>query len=471
MRYKLRLLFQDALPVLLGVLIALFVAQSLSAQPLDLKRIEAVADSVARERLAAGVTPGMAVAVGKDGEVIFSKGYGQADLEMGVSARAETVYHIASITKQFTAAAVMRLVEQGKLSLDDSITEYLPDFPTQGHRITVRHLLNHTSGIRDYFDLEEEDRRRFRFGLSYEEMAALFAEQPFDFKPGAQWGYSNTAYLLAGEIISRITGLPYATYVEHELLKPLGLENIMQCDPRRVVPNRAEGYKTDAAGQFVNEDEGSAWALGGGDGGLCATARDLVRWTQLLHSGQVVSPASLAQMTAPAVLADGKTRTYGLGLDLAHVHERPAVLHNGEIDGHRAYLIHYPEDGLTFAVLMNSGLGNPGNVEEVLARTALGIELEKVLDLSLAAEDMVPYEGTYTFQFGSGTQEMRVFREEEGLMVQIPGVLSRLRYQGSHVFIPAVDDELRLTFGMKQGRAEGVTLHMRGRAFEGKWKP
>lgn len=453
------------LTIILGILTGLLAAGSAPARDLDLKRIAAAADSAARAQISAGITPGVTVAVAKGGEVVFVRGYGQADVEVSAPARPETVYQIGSLTKQFTAAAVMRLVEAGKISLDAPLTKYLPDYPTQGRRVTVRHLLNHTSGIKDYAELGMGYwLREFRLDLSDREMIDLFAKQPFDFEPGEKYRYNNSGYYLLGVIIERVTGTPYGDHVERELLQPLGLSKTVYGDNRRVIPNRADGYAYERGGELIKAPYVSTRVYGAA-GGLCSTAGDLIRWTHLLHSGRVVTAASLKQMTSPTVLSTGEAITYGFGLDLARLGELQKIAHGGDAAGFNCYLTHYPDSGLTIAVLTNSDKGMPpGRIEEAVARSAHGLTSPAVLDLPLTAEDIARYEGTYLAGRAPRPTEVRVFGDNGRLKVQVgQGKAFLFRHQGDHVFVPEFDDKVRLVFSVEAGRAEGVTLHQGSR--------
>ncbi|WP_017733244.1 serine hydrolase domain-containing protein [Nafulsella turpanensis] len=465
----------SALPIL-GILTVISCApkgylSDTSSPNIDLKRIESVADSLAYAHLAENFMPGMTVAVARNGEVVFSRGYGKADVEMGVAAGTETVYPIASISKQFTAATIMRLVEKGKISLEDSITKFLPNYPVQGHHVTVHHLLNHTSGIKSYTDLGEEAQQKLRQGLSYEEMLELFAKEPFDFKPGEHFRYNNSGYYLLGQIIGKVTGIPYEAYVEEELLQPLGLHHTLFGSPERIIPKRAKGYKYERSidGKLLNAFP--PHLKNNAAGGLYSTAGDLVRWTHLLHSGKVVSPESLQKMTTPTALSSGGTRTYGYGLDLAQLGDHPKVVHVGDIDGFNSSLAFYPEDSLTVVVLANSDDTQHQEIEEFLARAALGMELPQVPDLPVTAEDMARYEGTYLLEMGKRTAELQVLNVNGKLKVQLGGGKAfRLRSQGNHAFIPVIDDEIRLVFMVKDKRAEGVVVHQGERVSYGKKK-
>lgn len=329
----------------------------------------------------------------------------------------------------------------------------------QGHHETIRHLLNHTSGIKGFRILQEENRQRFRLDLSYEEMVELFGKQPFDFKPGEKDAYNNIGYYLLGEIISRVTGTPWSEYVERDLLQPLGLNETKYCEYPRVIPNRAEGYEYEKD-KLVNARYIST-SVGGAAGTLCSTAGDLIRWNHLLHGGQVVSPSSLQQMTAPTVLMSGDTIGYGYGLQLDEIANQWAVFHGGGANGFTVGLVHFPKEGLTFTVLTNSGNGKPYEVVKALARMALGTEIR---DRSLTKDKIAHYEGTYTYKSGPRLRELRVFGENGKLEAQfVGGPGFRLLYQGEHVFVPIMDDDTRIIFSLENGRANGLTIR------EGRW--
>ncbi|KAA3437630.1 serine hydrolase domain-containing protein [Rufibacter hautae] len=432
-------------------------AQSLITQTFfpNLERIEFAANLAADDHLRTGLTPGMSLAVAKDGKVIFERAYGEADVENGILAGPETVYKIGSLTMQFTAAIVMRLVEEGRVSLDDSVTRFLPDYPTQGNQVTIRHLLNHTSGIKSFRIMDEENRQRFRQDLTYGEMVQHFGEQPFDFQPGEAFSENNMAYYLLGEIISRVTGLPYEDYVNTQLLQPLQLNHTAFCNDKRLIPHRALGYEYEE-GKLINARYVSM-QVAGGAGALCSNLSDLLRWTYLLHSGQVVSPASLRQMISPTRLAGGDSVGYGFGLELDELGGHPQVFHSGSANGFVSALAHYPQDGLTVAVFMNSTIGKPLEVLKTLARAALGLEVH---DLPLRYKESSRYQGTYTYRVGHKTRELRVFCEKGQLKAQpLGGKPFRLLYQGNHVFVPEVNEDLRLAFSVENGRVQGLNLH------------
>jgi CubicO group peptidase (beta-lactamase class C family) len=389
-----------------------------------------------------------------------------ADVEMDVAAGPETVYRIGSLTKQFTAAAVMRLVERGELSLDDPLTDYLPDYPVQGHTVTIRHLLNHTSGIQSYTSLGEDFWDIARLDLTEDELIDLFADLEFDFEPGADYDYNNSAYYLLGVILGKVSGTPYSQYIEASLLEPLGLDRTLYCDTRRIIEDRARGYEYDD-GELRNADFISM-ANPGAAGALCSTVADLVRWTELLHDGAVVSPSSLEAMTSPTILSSGDTASYGFGLGLGDLEGHRRIAHGGGINGFVTYLSRYPERELTIAVLTNADGGNASGIEQALARTAFGLELIKVEDLPLSDAELRRYTGRFMLQVGDDQLPMRVYAEDGHLYVRAEGQSAfRLRYQGDDVFVPVFDDNVRLVFEGDGRLADAVTLYQGGGEFRG----
>lgn len=270
--------------------------------------------------------------------------------------------------------------------------------------------------------------------------------------------------MLLGMIIEKVTGMSYSDYIEREILKPFDLKQTLYCENSRIIANRAEGYSYEED-KLVNSRYLSM-RIPGGAGALCSTVGDLVRWTHLLHDGQVVSPKSLQKMTDSLMLATGERISYGFGLDVGKIFGHPVVQHGGGISGFSGMLTHYPDDDLTLAVLMNSSSGEAGEIAIALARAAFGMELP---NLPLTAKEISRYEGAYTIPMKSRTLEVEVLGEGKHLIMRIAGVgESLLLYQGDHTFIPAEDDDLRLVFSIENGRAEEVVLHNDNQAFEGK---
>lgn len=323
------------------------------------------ADTLVQELMRAPGAVALSVAVGRDGQVVFSKGYGIADLEFSVPADADTMFRIGSITKQFTAAAVLRLAEREKLDVDDPLSRFLPDYP-RGDEITLRHLLTHTSGVPNYTDFGPEWFQLVARELSHEEMIALWKDRPLDFEPGERWSYSNSGYYLLGVVIEKASGKSYADFLHDELFAPLGLTRTRYDSNGEVIPNRAQGYGWEDDRHW--NDRLIGMSQPGAAGALISTAGDLVRWEMALVAGKAIAPASYEEMTLPFLLNSGRETDYGMGLQLRPFANMPAVSHGGGIFGFNSYLAHFPESGLTVAVISSSeGLSAQG-VADRLAR-------------------------------------------------------------------------------------------------------
>jgi len=345
-------------------------AIAFSEPPTD-AAITAAADKLAAETLSQTGAAGFSVAVARDGKVILSKGYGLAEAEHDVEANGDTMFRVGSITKQFTAAAIMRLVEQGRLGLDDSITTHLPGYNTQGRVITIRHLLTHTSGIKCYTDLKQimVDAPEREFGR--QELLDMVQNEPLAFEPGAESEYCNTGYYLLGMIVEKVSGKDYCEYLQDEFFGPLGLTRT-RCDSNtEVIKGRAQGYTVEN-GKLVN-DRGLATGTTFAAGGLLASAHDLVVWADALAAGKVVSPASYKLMSTPYVLAGGGVTDHGFGLFIDSLDGHARVQHGGDIFGFNSMLARFPDDGVTIAVISNSRAISSMRVADDLSREALGL--------------------------------------------------------------------------------------------------
>jgi D-alanyl-D-alanine carboxypeptidase len=331
-------------------------------------------DSLAEATLRDGPVAGLTIGVKRGSDLLMVKGYGSADIENGVQMTAETVYRIGSLTKQFTAAALMQLVEAGQVGLDDPVTSYLPDYPTQGHEVSIRHLLTHTSGIKSYTALGDAFwLKAGPLDLSHTEMLALFKDEPFDFAPGEEYRYNNSGYYLLGMIIEEVSGESYNDYLDSHLFGPLGLSRSSYCHESQIIRGRAEGYEQ-GGGWLVN-DASISMNTPGAAGALCSTVPDLLSWSVALRSGRVVSEASYQTMTTPGRLNDGSAITYGFGLVLTPLEASSRVAHSGGINGFTTRMSHYPESGLDIVVLSNTSSEAPEHIEGRIARWALGLAI------------------------------------------------------------------------------------------------
>lgn len=307
--------------------------------------------------------PGISIAICRDGRVERAAGYGEANVELGVAATPETVYQTGSVGKQFTAMAVMLLVDAGKLGLDDHITRYFPGAPPAWNEITVRHLLTHTSGIKDWEGKTDIDYRR---DYTEDELVKVAMSLPPDFAPGTQWSYSNTGYVLLGILVHRISGQFYGDFLAGHVFKPLGMESTRVISEADIVRHRADGY-TRESGRLQNQEWVAPSLNTTADGSLYSTVLDLARWDAALASGRFLRPASYAAMWSPVRLRNGTTYPYGFGWSLDDQRGERVIKHGGSWQGFRAAIARYPGRKLSVIVLANLAEAQPEQLAEELA--------------------------------------------------------------------------------------------------------
>ncbi len=301
--------------------------------------------------------PGLSLAVLKNGELVQAKGYGLANVELKVPATADTIYQSGSVGKQFTATAVMMLVEEGKIGLDLPLSKYFSDAPQLWKDITVRHLLTHTSGIKDYTQKDVN----FRQDYTTAELLKIYAAFPLDFPPGEKWSYSNTGYALLGFLIEKVTGKFYGDFLQERVFQPLGMATARVISEADIVLNRASGYRL-VDGALKNQEWVSPTLNTTADGALYLSVRDLSKWDAGLHAGGLLKKTTLGQMWAPVRLNNGNTYPYGFGWRPAIHRGHDAVGHGGSWQGFRTHIERYAEDGLTVIVLTNLAQAEPEGI-------------------------------------------------------------------------------------------------------------
>jgi CubicO group peptidase (beta-lactamase class C family) len=297
--------------------------------------------------------PGAAIGVLKGGKVVLARGYGLANVERGVPVVPETVFHAASVGKQFTAAAVMLLVQEGKLALDVPITRYLAGAPAAWAPITLRHLLTHTSGLPDYAEAVD-----FHRDDTEEEMEKICYGLRPQFPAGTRWSYSNTGYLLAGIIIHKVSGRFWGDYLREQVFLPLGMKTARVVADDEAVSNRAASYQTSESGLRAPDSVAPRWSTTA-DGGVSLSVLDLITWVRALHAGKVLDSRSWAQVFEPVRLDSGHHFPYGFGWYLDEAGGRTVRRHCGDWHGFRLCLADYPADDLTVMVLTNLGEAVP----------------------------------------------------------------------------------------------------------------
>lgn len=315
-------------------------------------------------------SPGCALGVFMDGKLAYGKGYGQANLEYDIPNDANSVFRIGSTSKQFTAACIVLLAERGELSLDNTLDQYFPDFPTYAKRITVRHLLNHTSGIRDYLMLAYL--KGLRDDDYYEDadlMRWLVNQEDLNFEPGAEFLYSNSGYWLLGQIVKEVAGMNMAEYAEKEIFQPLGMSNThFHNDHGRIVPNRASGYRPAGEDSYAI----SMTTLNMiGDGGIFTSINDIKKWDDAYYDRSVLSDTFWSMMTEQGVLNDGEKIAYAAGLFIDEYNDLPTISHGGAFVGFRAELLRFPEQHVSIAIFANRADANPSQLAEQVADVVL----------------------------------------------------------------------------------------------------
>ena len=351
--------------------------------------------------LTSGKTPGAAVLVSRDGKVLFEKGYGYANLEHGVRITLETKFRIASITKQFTAAAILRLQEQGKLSVRDPLSKYFPDFP-KGKQVTLHHLLTHTSGIHS-LTWRPDYQLMAASAIDAEDLIELTKKDPYDFEPGTRYGYSNSGYFLLGEIVAKVSGQSYADYLRTQFFEPLGMKDTGVHTSDAILLHEATGYS------YANSSPKKTinWNMSriGGAGALYSTVGDLARWNDALFGGKVLGEASLKAAWTPMKVGsihEPAGEGYGYGWLVDKLRGLLEIEHDGELPGFVSHLSGYPSEHLTVVILDNAWGSLPGLHPHTLGREIAQLYLGHRMEarpipkvVALSDEDLDRFVGRY----------------------------------------------------------------------------
>lgn len=305
--------------------------------------------------LGEGKLPGAAVLVAQDGQVLFETGFGYADIENNVQVSSETKFRIGSISKQFTAAAILKLAEQGKLKLSDPLIKYIPDFP-KGKEVTIRHLLTHTSGIHSYTG-DPRFMERVTKPIAPKDLIDEIKKYDYDFEPGTNWAYNNSGYFILGYIVEQVSGMPFGNYLKKTFFNPLGMKNTGVYVNGKKYKNEARGYSFENDSVALALDWDMSWA--GGAGNLYSTVGDLYRWNEAIFNGKVLKPETLEEAHTAAKLDDGRlpsalgTAGYGYGWAIGEFRGVHEISHSGGLHGFITNLSRLPEENLTVVVLTN----------------------------------------------------------------------------------------------------------------------
>ena len=331
-------------------------------------RIDRIAADVLQQR----DVPSASVAVVKGGKLVYTHAYGKAHIDPDVAATPEMRYSIGSISKQFTAAAMLILQEQGKLKLDDAVGKYVPGL-TRGDEVTIRQILSHTSGYQDYWP-EDYLMTPMMQPTTAQQIVDRWAKKPLDFEPGTKWQYSNTNFVIAGEIVEKVSGEKLMDFLGEHIFRPLGMKSVWNSDEVKLTSPDATPYVRNALGPLrLAPKEGRGWMFAAGE--LAMTAHDLALWDESLIAGTVLKPESYREMFTEVKLKDGKGTEYGLGVEVKKRDGHRSIEHSGEVTGFVSDNEVLIDDGVAAAVLTNHMAGGAAEIAQLVASTVAGSTL------------------------------------------------------------------------------------------------
>jgi len=325
------------------------LAQVASNDALSAKVDEAVLAQMREQKI-----PGVSLAIMRDGKIIKAKGYGLASVELTVPVAPQMVFHTGSLAKAFTATAVMMLVGEGKLGLDDKVSKYLSEAPAAWDKITIRHLLTHTSGIRDFFGEDGDPAYDFHQETTEDEEVRKFAAQTMRFAPGEKWSYCNAGYVILGVIIHRVTGKFWFDFAKERIFGPLEMTSTTLIGTDDIIPNRVNGYQM-VKGQWKTEPWVAPSWYTSADGSLYTNVFDMAKWDAALNTEKLIKRSALEQMWTPVKLNNGTTYPYGFAWRIREVNGHRLIQHDGVDTAFTTRFARYVNDGLSIIVFMNVG--------------------------------------------------------------------------------------------------------------------
>jgi len=407
--------------------------------------------------------PGATVLVAKEGEVIYRKAFGLANLELQVPMVAENVLEIGSMTKQFTSVSILMLMEEGKLNLDDPITKFLPEYPTDGNIITVHHLLNHTSGIKSYTSMRPFFEKA-RTDMSPIEIIDFFKDEPMDFDTGEEYRYNNSAYIILGYIIEEIAGISYAEFIDSRIFKPLGMEHSFYGSKTQLIPNRAYGYQPTREGGYQNAAYLSM-TLPYAGGSLMSNVDDLLIWQQAIHNNTLITAESKKRAFTNGSLNNGDPINYGYGYSINEIAGIPSIEHGGGIFGYECYATYVPSEDLYAVILTNRNGNGPTDLTVRIAALAMGKPYPEAGEgISLSEPQLKKWVGSYTFPDGAirhiTVENGKIFSQREGSTTfeLIPLSENEFAFTGSlaRYSFETEGDQKQATFRSRINKSTGV---------------
>jgi CubicO group peptidase (beta-lactamase class C family) len=368
-------------------------------------KLSAELDKVLKEEFSLNNT-GVAALVSSNGKIIYKKAIGMANAELNVPMQTDNVFRIASITKQFTSVAILQLMENGKLNLQDEITKFIPDYPVQGATITIEHLLTHTSGIRDFTSMRDT-MQRSKMDFTPVQMIALFKDQPIRFSPGSKYEYSNSNYIILGYIIEKLSGKSYGQYLEDNFFKPLGMTSSFYGNDSKIIKKRAAGYTK--SGEVIKNADVISMTQPYAAGAIMSTAEDLFKWHQAVQSYKLVQKETLDKAFTKFKLTNGTESNYGYGWRLGYIQGSPSIGHAGMIPGFMSMAMYLPQNDVYVVVLSNCDCVSPEMATVKLAAVAIG-QPYATKEITLESSILQSYAGVYENKNG----EQRVITVQNG---------------------------------------------------------
>ncbi|MGQ3052080.1 MAG: serine hydrolase domain-containing protein [Roseateles sp.] len=450
--------------VLLPVL-ALLIGATHAGQPATPAAMAAYADKLLDEQKLNRDGPGLTVLVARGDQLLYKGARGMASIELGVPMQPDQLMRVGSVTKQFAAATLLKLIDEGKCSFDDPLSKYLPDYPN-GSKITLLQLLNHTSGVKSYTGISGYMRNQIRRDLSTAELIGEFKDLPVDFAPGEKWAYNNSGYVLLGAVVEAISGKSWHQALDDALLKPAQIGTVHYQAGDKLFKGLAQGYTLNgqrevAPAGFLSMTQPHA------AGALIGNTEGLWRWNQALHGGKLISQASYDRMTAPE--GPAKPRHYGFGIGTDRLRDQRVLTHDGGINGFSSSLSYLPASQVTVAILRNSDA--PGFATGLMARKlaafAIGAPFADQKPVAVPAEQLKGAEGVYTRE-DKATRTLRVQdgvllsqRSGSGMAALIPLGMDRFAFPDSL-------SELRVERGA-DGKAAALTVFNNGDSDGERW--
>ncbi len=345
------------------VVVLFFSCKKKDEKSLNASDLEVKIDSIVKPYIDKTEVAGMAIGVFKNHKPLFQKAYGLADLELDVKLPVNASFEIGSVTKQFTAAAILQLAEQGKLTLEDDLGKYLK-FDTHQRKVTIRQLLSHTSGIKGYTELPSFETLSIQ-KHSRDTLLRIVEKEQFDFEPGEALIYNNTAFFMLGLIIEKVSGLSYEEYVKKNLFDKAGMTNSYYCSENKIIKNRAHGYDKAEKGLVRAAYLDHTWPFAAGS--LCSTVEDLEKWNNALHHGKILSEKSYKEFLTPVSLNDGTITRYAKGITVTDWKEKRLIEHGGGINGFLSQNSYFPDEDVSIIILINTTSVRPRKIADKVA--------------------------------------------------------------------------------------------------------